>query len=83
MVELPENLEDLFRYYDAEDADKTKMPWQTTYRRKEGASSKRRHDALFSETFIYQPSDNKSNDDKGLDGLLSLIKVPPKITRLI
>jgi hypothetical protein len=79
-VELPSNIEDLFQYYDIQDAE-IKVPWRSIYRKKEGSSSRRRHDSLYSETFTIQPSD-KPIENKKDDKLLSLIKVNRSILQI-
>jgi hypothetical protein len=59
-----------------------KSTWQTDYNRKEGSSSRRRSDALFSETRIF-PAHTRNNPhsskDENAELLESLIKVSTTI----
>jgi hypothetical protein len=75
-LELPKNLTDLFQYYDIVDLE-SRVNWRTEYERKEGSSSSRRQDALYSETFMFPECRNADDfaKDENAERLESLIKV--------
>jgi hypothetical protein len=75
-LELPKHLADLVRYYDIEDIE-PRAHWRSDYDRKEGASSARRHDALYRDTFTFpdcQTDEYMATDQNG-ERMESLIKV--------
>lgn len=78
MSQLPKSRLSLNRYYVVENIPTAKSTWQTDYNRKEGSSSRRRNDALFSETRIfpaYPGNDSRGSGDENAENLESLIKV--------
>ena len=75
-MQLPRDLADFFRYYEIEESV-TRVPWRSDYYKKEGASSSRRKNSLFRETYmIRDPPDRVAlGPDEKSQRLESLIKV--------
>lgn len=77
--ELPKNVEDVKRYNDISIYERPEPSWQSEYYKKEGASSRTRHDALFRDAFAIQKSKEDESVDTEKEELQSLLKVPLQI----
>jgi hypothetical protein len=81
VTELPSTLDELTRLFDVEiPSQELQNDWLGDYHRREYASSKRRHDALYSEAFVLpRHATGKESHDDTTDNLTSLIKVYPSL----
>ena len=80
-MQLPRDLTDFFRCYEIEEPV-TRVPWRSDYYKKEGASSSRRKNSLFRETYMIpeQPNCVAVAPDEQSQRLESLIKVSSYFT---
>ena len=73
-LELPKSPEDITRYCEIAKWEEIKK-WQSEYYRKEGASSRRRHDVLYSEPFMIMDVPDHDSVNVNKEELESLLKV--------
>jgi hypothetical protein len=75
VAQLPLNIEDVERFYNIQARDEPQLPWHTDYYKKDGSSSKRRLDALYSEAFVTPMYPKDSSPGPTLEKVESLVKV--------